>query len=308
MSSAVLVGAGPIGVAALRGALEEGVINHVRAVVDPADQARAEAAEIFGCEGVTSTHELADADEGDWAIVAFSSSAEAVAPEIVRLCGLGYHVATTCEELSRPPGHIREAIRSSAISGGRKVIATGANPGFVMDRLALAVATGVRSVQRVTVERRVDTSTRRGPLVAKTGRGMTAEEFDAGVKAGRIGHVGLDASAKLLARGLLWPTHDVAETIEPVLDLDGNVAGLHQRAVLNTPDGAGVVLDLTMAWQVDHPGDFITVEGSPRLRVEIPDGYHGDEGTTAMVVNAIGRYTDLEPGYYRPIDLPLRFS
>lgn len=308
MSRAVLVGAGPIGLAAAIGARDEGVVQQIVGVVDPDEAARGVGAEQLDCPPYSSVDDLPEAVEGDWAIVAFGSRAEVVAPAIIRLVSLGYHVVTTCEELSRPDMHILQAIRSSAESDGRKVIATGANPGFVMDRLALAVAGGVRSISRIEITRRVNTAQRRGSLVTKTGRGLSTEEFRERAAVGNVGHAGLAASAKLLARGLLWPTHDVAETIEPVIDSAGTVSGVHQYAALQTPEGATLLLDLTMAWELDEPSDTIVVQGWPPVRVHIPGGYHGDLGTTAQVVNAIGRFTKLGPGFYRSIDLPLRFS
>ncbi len=308
MSRLVLVGAGPIGVNAAEAAVADGVVDAVRAVVDPDEEALRSATVRFGAPGFPSAAELPEADEGDWAIAAFSSRADLTAPTILRLVALGYHVVTTCEEMSRPDQHVKEAVRTAAVSDGRRVIATGANPGFVMDRLVVAVAAGARAVHRIDVSRRVDTSARRGPLVAKTGRGLSPDEFAAEVAARRIGHVGLVVSAKLVARSLLWPTGDVNETIEPVLADDGSVAGLHQRATLNTPAGGVLDFDLVMAWEVPDPSDRIHVHGSPEIRVEIPGGYHGDEGTTAEVVNAIGRYNQTPPGFYRSIDLPLRFS
>ncbi len=308
MSRLVLVGAGPIGISAAAAAVADGVVDRVRAVADPDAEARQAAMGRFGAEGYARAAELPEAEEGDWALVAFSSRAAVTAPVILRLVGIGYHVVTTCEELARPDQHVKEAVRSAAVSDGRRVIATGANPGFVMDRLVVALAAGARAVHRIDVTRRLDTAQRRAPLVARTGRGLTPDEFAAQVAARRLGHVGLMASAKLVARSLLWPTGDVNETIEPVLDGDGKVAGLHQRAVLRTPEGGVLDFDLVMAWDVADPRDSIHVHGSPEIRVEIPGGYHGDEGTTAQVVNAIGRYNQVPPGFYRSIDLPLRFS
>ncbi len=308
MSRLVIVGAGPVGVAAADGAVDEGVVASVAGVVDPDEAVRSAAVERFGATGYADVAEVPDAEEGDWALVAFSSRAELTAPVILSLVANGYHVVTTCEELSRPDTHVREAVRTSAVSDGRRVIATGANPGFVMDRLVMAVAGGVRSIRRIDVSRRVDTATRRGPLVAKTGRGLSRDEFDRQLANGRLGHVGLVASAKLVARALGWPTHDVSDSIEPIIDGEGVVAGLHQVAELRTPDGGVLHLDLVMSWEVADPGDTITVHGSPPVRVEIPGGYHGDLGTTAEVVNAIGRYNQVPPGFYRSIDLPLRFS
>ncbi len=308
MSRLVIVGAGPIGVAAAAAAVADGVVDAVASVVDPSDDPRQAAVEQFAAVGYESVRQLPEAEEGDWALVAFSSRADTTAPEILRLVARGYHVVTTCEEMSRPDHHVLEAVRTAAVTDGRRVIATGANPGFVMDRLALVVATGSRAIRRVDVGRRVDTSTRRGPLVAKTGRGLTRDEFAEGVAAGRIGHVGLVASAKLLARGLRWPTGDVNEAIAPVLDDDGVATGVHQEVTLHTPERGVLHLDLVMAWQVADAGDTIHVHGLPEIRMHFPGGYHGDEGTTAQVVNAIGRYNQVPPGFYRSIDLPLRFS
>ncbi len=308
MSRLVLVGAGPIGVAAADAALCDGVVAAVFAVVDPDEKARRAAMQQFGAEGYESAEALPRAGEGDWALAAFSSRADATAPVIVQLLTLGYHVVTTCEELSAPERREQAAVRAAAVSNGRRVIATGANPGFVMDRLVVAVASGARAVRRIDVRRRVDTSKRRGPLVAKTGHGLTLEEFASRVTAGRLGHVGLEASAQLVARALRWPTRDVDASIEPLIADDGKVSGLHQRAVLTTPEGGVLDFDLVMAWKVDEPGDAIHVHGSPDMRVEIRGGYHGDEGTTAEVVNAIGRYNQTPPGLYSSIDLPLVFS
>ena len=308
MSRLVIVGAGPIGIAAAEGAVDERVVDGVAAVVDPDPDVRSAAVTTFDAIGYEDVGEVPAAAEGDWALVAVSSRADVTAPVILDLVANGYHVVTTCEELSRPDAHVKEAIRTSAVSDGRRVIATGANPGFVMDRLVVAVASGVRAIRRIDVARRVDTSTRRGPLVAKTGRGMSPEEFERQVGAGRVGHVGLVASAKLVARALGWPTHDVTDTIEPVVNGSGVVDGLHQTAELHTPEGGVLHLDLVMAWEVDDPRDTIAIDGSPPLRVEIPGGYHGDHGTTAEVVNAIGRFNQVAPGFYRSIDLPLRFS
>ncbi len=308
MSRLVLVGAGPIGVAAADAALGDGVVAAVFAVVDPDDTARRAATQRFAAEGYESADALPRAVVGDWALAAFSSRAEATAPAIERLLALGYDVVTTCEELSAPEAPERAALREAAVSNGRRVIATGANPGFVMDRLVAAVASGARAVRRIDVRRRVDTSKRRGPLVAKTGRGLTPEEFASRADAGRLGHVGMEASAQLVARALGWAARDLDASIEPVLADDGKVAGLHQRVVLTTPEGGVLDFDLVMAWKVDEPGDAIHVHGSPELRVEIPGGYHGDEGTTAEVVNAIGCYKQTTPGFYTAIDLPLGFS
>ena len=125
--------------------------------------------------GYVSTLDVPAAREGDRALVAFSSSAEETAPAILRLVSAGYHVVTTAEEMAWPPRHIWEAMHTAAKSHRRTIIMTGANPGFVMDRLPLVAVSASRGVKHITVRRRVDSATRRDTLVAKTGRGLSRE-------------------------------------------------------------------------------------------------------------------------------------
>jgi hypothetical protein len=62
-----------------------------------------------------------------------------------------------------------------------------------------------------------------------------------------------------------------------------------------------------MAWGLD-PIDRVEIVGEPPITVTIEGGFPGDEGTTANVVAAMRRCTELAPGFYRPTDLPLRLG
>jgi hypothetical protein len=115
--------------------------------------------------------------------------------------------------------------------------------------------------------------------------------------------VGLPESARLIAAGLGWEVVEERVTIDPVLDPDGLAAGQHQTAHLDT--AAGVVhLDLVMAWGA-RAIDRVTVDGDHPLTIEIKGGYHGDWGTTARTVRLLEAVAKLEPGFYRPTDLPI---
>lgn len=300
----LLVGAGPVGVAAAAAAVADGVVSGVAAVVDPDEEARRRAEQRFACHATADLESAGEAATGDWALVAFSSRASATAAAIRRLLQHGYSVVTTCEELSDPAAPEASELEAAAHQRQRVVIATGANPGFVMDRLVVAAAGGCRGVRSVRVSRRVDTAGRRGPLVAKTGRGRSPAEFHEGVARGVIGHVGLGASARLVAAGLGWMGGEYQETIAPVVGGDGSVEGLSQRGTLTTSEGT-IELDLVMAWGVEEPGDIIEIAGEPPLRLVVAGGYHGDSGTTAQAVNAIAVGRWLPPGFHRPLDLPL---
>jgi len=297
-----LIGAGPVGVAAARAALEEEVVSAVAVIVDIDPAARDAAAEelqapacadLPGCAGLSSL-----------ALVAFSSRLVPTLEVIEELVGRGASVVTTCEELSNPPEAVGHALDEVARTAGRVVIATGANPGFVMDRLPLLAAGGVRDPRQIEVVRRVDTSLRRGPLVAKTGRGLTEEEFRQGVSRGTVGHAGLDVSARLVADGLGWSIEKEVSTIEPAV-VDGVVTGVHQTHTIEAGQGCRLHYELTMAWELSDPFDRIRINGATPLVVEIPGGYHGDLGTTARTLNALRATEHLRAGFYRPIDLPI---
>lgn len=301
MRTLTLVGAGPVGVAAASAAVDAGAVDGIAVVVDPDDENRAAAVARLGGPGCPELPGCAVLSE--LALVAFSSRMESTLPTLEVLLERGVSVVTTCEELSDPPAQVRARLDGAARASKRVVVATGANPGFVMDRLPLVVAGGSMDIRRIDVVRRLDTRTRRPPLVAKTGRGMTMEEFTRGVGEGRVGHVGLDVSGRLVADGLGWSVEREESSIGPAT-AGGAVIGVHQTYTAVDENGRELHYDLTMAWGIDDPFDRITVEGEPRVVVELPGGYHGDLGTTARVVRALQAVQSLPPGFYRPTDLP----
>lgn len=317
----VLVGAGPVGIAAVEAAVEDGLASRVDVVDRDRSALQAGTMPLSGPlqgQAVTDVDDL-DPVEGapdpagaPVAVLAFSSDADAVADLAVTLLGRGFHVVTTCENLARPSGERRAALVDAAEAADRVVVVTGANPGFVMDRLPALLLGATRRIRRVVVTRHLDSRQRRGPLVAKTGRGLTVEEFTAGHKQGRIGHAGLGASLQLMADVLGWQGDDdhgylVSESIRPRTGPDGRVTGLHQTAEFEIDDGRALVLDLVMAADVERSVDRIEIEGDPPLTVEIRGGFHGDSGTTARVVAAVRAVATLPPGFYGPLDLPVRF-
>jgi 4-hydroxy-tetrahydrodipicolinate reductase len=295
-----------VGLAAARAALDDGAADRAAGVVDPDRTARETAAESIGCTAFASISDLpAPAVAGEVALVAFSSAALPSADAALALLRSGRHVVTTCEELAFPDPALRARLDSAARSASRALVVTGANPGFVMDRLPALLARSSRAVRAVRVQRRVDSSRRRGPLVRKTGRGLTAADFAARVAAGTMGHVGLSESTRLIARALGWDGELRDDGIEPVLDASGAVAGLHQWTRLVDEGGRSVELDLQMVWGIPDEGDRVEVDGDPPLRVQVEGGFHGDRGTASQVSAAVALAPRLAPGFWDPVDLPL---
>lgn len=306
MSRLLVVGAGPIGTAATMAALDDEVVSAVAGVVDPDGAARMRLGERYDAPMFASTVEVPPAREGDRALVAISSKVDVVAPEILRLLSLGYHVVSTCEELAWPPRHMWNALHTAARTHRRVIVMTGVNPGFVMDRLPLLATSACRNVKSVMVSRRIDSAARRESYIAKTGRGLTAAEWDSAVSAGTVGHRGLVPSARLLAHSLNWPNRDVTETLRAIEKGD-LVSGFRQHVTLRAGERT-IDLDFVVDWGLPEPGDRIVVDGEPPLHLEIPGGYHGDFGASAQIAMALRRCTELEPSFYRPTDLPLRFG
>src|SRR5262249_34068761 len=121
------------------------------------------------------------------------------------------------------------------------LLATGVNPGFAMDSLAVALTAPCAQVNRVSVTRVVDAATRRLPLQRQVGAGLNLNQFRRAITEGSVRHVGLLESAHMIAAALGWKLDRVEETIEPAIaprDLDtehlripaGAAAGVKQYA------------------------------------------------------------------------------
>jgi len=246
--------------------------------------------------------------KGDLAILCTGSRLDRVADQIEEAVDAGLHVLSTCEELAFPylrHSRLTQRLDARARDKGVVILGTGVNPGLVMDRLVLAAASACVRIDAVRVTRVVDAARRRGSLRAKVGAGMTVDEFQAGVAARQLGHVGLGESAAMVARGLRLPIDEVPETIEPVLAADGRVLGLHQTARVVSAGRQVDELDLTMAVDAPGPHDRIVIEGDPPIDLRVEGGFQGDRATVGTVVNAVPYVVSAQPGLKTVIQLPL---
>ncbi|HWW01312.1 MAG TPA: hypothetical protein VNZ64_16570 [Candidatus Acidoferrum sp.] len=243
--------------------------------------------------------------------------------QIEPLAQRGISVVSSCEELLFP--QLREPELASRLDRlcrktGARVVATGVNPGFVMDVLPLCLSGVSREVRAVHVQRVVNASTRRQPLQRKIGSGLPPREFRRLLRAGQAGHAGLKESLALLAHGLGWKTERVVESGDavvarrnirtPYLQVrKGQTCGLHQRAEARVNGKTRLTLDLKMYLDAPDPHDAIQIEGDPRLELLMKAGTAGDQATVAALVNTAARIFSAPPGLLLMTDLTLpRFT
>jgi hypothetical protein len=255
----------------------------------------------------------------DVAVVCTQSRVKAVAPIAAACLKRGLHVITSCEEMVFPTPATAVALREldkAAQAKKRSLLATGVNPGFVMDWLALALTATCASVNRVAVTRVVDAGTRRVSLQRKVGAGLTLAQFRRAVTDGNVRHIGLTESAHMIAAALGWKLERLDETLEPAIaprDLEteylrvpaGAVTGIKQTARGWRGSQLLVSLDLQMYVGAEQPRDHILVDGVPPIDATIVGGLAGDVATAALVVNSIPRVLAGRPGLLSMRDMPL---
>jgi len=308
-------GLGPIGAGIARLIWERKGMKLIGAVdVDPAKVGR-DVAEVVGLNtslGIPVHSCLKDAlTANDASVVIHStgSSLEVVKPQIEECIRAGLNLVSTCEELAYPAAQypkLAEELHMLAEEHGVTVLGTGINPGYAMDALALFLSGICQHVESVLVRRVVDAGQRRLPLQKKIGAGLSVQEFDGLVRAGKVRHVGLIESVAMLADGLGWALDKIDEVIEPITaDQEvqsqylkvpaGYVRGVHQVARGLIGDREVVTLDLQMVLQVEDPGDFILIRGPQEVEMLVR-GIHGDLATAAIAVNVVPRVVEGIPG------------
>jgi len=256
--------------------------------------------------------------EADLVLHTTSSYFQMFKDQIVEILEAGLDIVSTAEELTFPwLAHPKEAIEIDDMAKriGKTVLATGVNPGFLMDSLPLGLTAICQRVDRIEVTRVINATTRRRSFQAKIGSGMTVKDFRAKMDASRIGHVGLPESVGMVFDTLGKKLTRYESNIEPMVadhpiktehfELQtGQVRGLKQAARAYTDDGIFMNLTFIAALEEGESEDTIKITGKPELEVKLK-GSNGDIATVAIAVNAIRRVREAEPGLITMRDLPI---
>lgn len=318
----VQMGLGPIGNKATLYLAERENLQIVGAVdADPAKVGK-DVGVLAGLAplGVAVKPDIARALAGqsaDVVLLTTSSALTRIADQLKQVLPFGVHVVSSCEELSYPwqtnpavAGEIDELAKKHGVS----VLATGVNPGFLMDFLPIAMTGVCKSVRQVTVERIQDATFRRIPFQKKIGAGLTQAEFQAKVEQGVLRHVGLTESVQMIASRLGWRLDSTSDEIAPVVaekDVPlgdgvieaGKVLGVRQigRGIVNGREA--ITLFFRAAIGEPESRDRIIIDGEPSIDSCIKGGVNGDVATCAILVNAIPAVMKARPGLRTMADI-----
>jgi len=322
---AVIFGCGPIGCSVARYAAQRTDIELVGAIDIDESLAGRDLGEVVGVDGKLGVTVSADTDtvlsdtRPDVVFLTTSSSMVMVYPQIENCVRAGANVISTCEELSFPyrksPQLAAETDRV-AKAHSVTVLATGVNPGFLMDAWPLFMTGVCQQVERIRAVRVQDASPRRGPFQKKIGAGRTLEEFETLVASGTLKHVGLPESIAMIADGLGWELDDITESIKPVIATrqvktdfmtvePGQAAGVRQVGRGLRAGEELITLEFEAAVGGSESYDVVYITGTPNLEVVIKGGTHGDIATAAITVNCIHRVVEARPGLLTMKDLPV---
>jgi 4-hydroxy-tetrahydrodipicolinate reductase len=316
-------GLGPIGISTARTILSRDNLKLVGAVdIDPAkvgkDPGELLGGKKLGLKVVKTVTQVLAKTKADVVMHTTNSYFDLFKGQVLEILKAGLDVVSTSEELSFPwLAHPKEAaqIDRAAKKAGKTVLATGVNPGFLMDALPLFLTAISEKVDRIEISRIQNASLRRGPFQKKIGSGLTKEEFKAAMAQGRMAHVGLVQSVGMIFDTLGKKLVKYEETIDPVLAQKaiktdffevepGQPCGLKQVARAYDEKGEFLTLTFIAALDSDVDEDRIKISGQPNLNVVLK-GTHGDVATRSIAVNAIRRVKEAAPGLVTMRDLPI---
>ncbi len=323
----VQYGVGPIGAGIVRLMREKQALEIIGAIDRDPEKAGRDLGELAGAPdapwGIPVSAEAGPVlgRKADIVIHSTSSILNDVAGQLLECLEAGSCVISTCEELAYPfrkYPELSQRLDAKAKEWGVALVGTGVNPGFVMDKLVLTLATVSQRVDAARALRIVDASQRRRPLQKKIGAGLSVAEFREKAAAGVIKHQGLPESVAMVADGLGLPVEEITESIKPVvaeervttefLEVEpGQAAGVHQIAC-GLGNGKELVrLELKMYVGAKDPCDTIELHGEPDISLTIPGGTHGDVATASVVVNCIPAILAAPAGLRTARELPMCF-
>ena len=310
------VGLGPVGQKIVKYVVERNGLEIVAAVDPAADKAGKKLSELCGLNedsGIKISDDMKSAvkenNKPDVALLATVSSLQRIIPQIEEIAKYGINVVSTCEELVFPWATQPELARrldEIAQKYGISVLATGVNPGFLMDFLPIALTGVCQEVKSIKVSRIQDASFRRVPFQKKIGAGLSLMEFEEKKKTETLRHVGLTQSMQMIARRMGWKLDKTEDILTPIMAESARIAtGVQQIGKGYVNGEEKITLFFRAAIGEKNPRDTIEIKGTPEITSTIVGGINGDIATCAIIINAIKSIIDASPGLKTMTDIPV---
>ncbi len=260
----------------------------------------------------------------DLALLCTDSFTAKAFPKIKWLLERGVDVISTAEEMAYPAAREPELTRELdriAKANGVTVLGTGINPGVMMDLLVVMLTGVMADVENIRVSRINSLSPFGETVMEEQGVGLTVSAFDEKRKDGTIaGHVGFRESSRMMADALGWRLDKFEQQMAPIVTAvdrrsphgfakAGDVAGVDMTAQGYV--GGKLAIDMRHPQQIEpklgavETGDYIQIQGHPRVSMAITPEVDGGIGTIAICVNMIPHVINARPGLVTMLDLPV---
>lgn len=230
-------------------------------------------------------------------------------------------ILCTAEELAWvEAGPTRTELEALAAATGTALVATGVNPGFVLDLWPLVASGLAWDVAAIHAHRISDVAAFAPTTRLRLGLDHTPESFRAGVLDGSVvGHLGFPESLRILAARMGRSIDEVRMSTDPVVadrryELPdgvveaGRTIGASQRAEAWVDGAPWITVELMVHGAPREAGvppiDEIRIEGAHPIHVRVDPGCAGVRGTAALLVNGIPRALAAPAGLHAPGDLP----
>jgi len=283
-----------------------------------------EANEDNSCVVTKNVKDVMKKGFADVCLMATASFTKIVFPLIKMAAEAGMNVVTTAEEMSYPrtvDPELSDKLDKIAKDNNVSILGTGVNPGFIMD-LVVIMLTGVcDKVDSMNVKRINDLACFGKAVMVEQGIGLKPEEFVQGVKDNTVdGHVGFLQSFGMFEEAFGVKFNNIRQEKEPIVtsvpratDIvsvkAGEVAGCRQLGYANLGEKLFVTMEHPQQVKPElenvETGDYITINGTPNLNLQIKPEIPGGIATIAICVNMVPLVINAQPGLKTMLDLPV---
>lgn len=260
----------------------------------------------------------------DVVILCTDSFVEASFDKMEAIVKCGMNCISSAEEMAYPQAQhpeLAKKLDDLAKEHGVSILGTGINPGLIMDVLVLVMTAACTDVKSI-LSRRVNSLSPFGALVMKEqGIGITPEAFEAGKQDGSLsGHVGFPESMRMIVDALGVELDEIQTSMDPIVtDVDRVAPHGEAKAgqVAGVAMGAKGLIGNEVFVEMDHPqqiepeqvgiqtGDYVIIDGTPKVNLVNSPEVEGGIGTIAMCVNMIPKVINADPGLVTMVDLPI---